>query len=313
MEKEITREPEATQQTETGETPGKRRLTPEQRERRRLRRRKRRIRLIILWTVFLLATAVLVFTIVALIFTALERKAARDQYAEMQQLYEATDTPAPVDAAIEATPQPTIDPNKWYAGKAAFADKRIDFTALQQRNADVCGWITVDGTSIDYPILRAEGKDVLYLSHDIDGQPSEHGTVCLDVLSARDFSDRVTLIYGHNMKDGSMFAPLYQYYRDADFFNADHRVHIYIDDVMLEYRVFSACEFNYAHPLFFYDMTDDGEFLAYMDSFLENRDLQARILPLEITPEDHILTLITSTNVRADQRLFLQAVLVDGE
>lgn len=263
----------------------------------------------------MLAAAALIFIIVAIVFTALERKAARDQYTAMQTMYETVEDEeyAQDDATAASTPAPTIDPNLWYAGKADIADKRIDFPALQARNADVCGWITVEDTTIDYPVLRAEGSDVLYLSHDIDGNVSEHGTICLDVKCARDFSDRVTLVYGHNMKDGSMFAPLYRYYTDAEFFNADHKITIYIDNAALHYRVFSACEFSYAHPLFFYDMTNDGDFMAYIDSFLGNRDLKARIRQVTVKPDDHILTLITSTNARADQRLFVQAVLVDDE
>ena len=296
---------------ETGLATEKKRLSPAQR---RSRRRKRRIRLAILWTVFLAATAVLVFVIVAIIFTAMERKAARDQYAQMQTMYEVSVEPQ----QTEADPEPAeeterLDPSKWYADKARIADKKIDFDALQSRNADVCAWITVDDTTIDYPVLKAEGKDVLYLSHDIDGKASEHGAVCLDVLCARDFSDRVTLIYGHNMKDGSMFAPLYDYYKDPAFFNGDHRIHIYLDNAELTYRVVAAYEYSYAHPLFYYDMTNDEDFAAYCDIFLSPRDLTARSLQTEINPEDHLLTLITSTNVRADRRLFVQAVLTDAE
>lgn len=279
---------------------------------RRLRKRKRRIRLAILWTVFLLAAAVLIFCIVAIIFTMIERKAARDQYAQMQAAYELS-APKADDAAAETLPLETPDPAKWYAGYAKVADKQIDFSALTQRNADVCAWISIDGTTIDYPVLQATGKDVLYLNHDIDGKPSEHGTICLDVQCARDFSDRVTLIYGHNMKDDSMFAPLYRYYRDVNFFHAEHRVKIYLDNVVLTYRVIAAYEYGYEHPLYYYRMENDADFMAYCDTFLENRDLKAHITPSTITPEDHILTLITSTNVRADKRLFVQAVLEHGE
>lgn len=294
-------------------------LSPEEkaarREARLKKRRKKRIYRTVLWTVFLVSAAVFIFCIVDIIFTLYERKAARDRYEQMQSQYETElVTQSDGENVSEEPVDPIIlDPSKWYADIALPADKKIDFDALRARNADVTGWITIEGTDIDYPILQAHGKDVVYLTHDIDGNASEHGTVCVDVRCSRDFSDRVTLIYGHNMKDGSMFAPIYQYYRDPKFFQADHRIHIYLDNAVLTYRVVAAYEYGYEHPLYYYDMTDDADFSAYCDIFLNSRDMKAQVLPVEIRPDDHLLTLITSTNVRADQRLFVQAVLVDGE
>lgn len=291
--------------------PIKQRLTAEQKRKRKQRKRRRRMLRVFLWGLFAAAAAVLIFCIMAIIFTLVERKAARDQYALLQSTYEAT--PADADGGEEPQSEERIDETKWYAASAQLADKKIDFSALRQRNPDVCGWITVEGTTIDYPIFKATGTDVFYLSHDIDGSASEHGSVCLDVLSACDFSDRVTLMYGHNMKDGSMFAPLYRYYRDLEFFQAGHRIRIYLDNAVLTYRVVAAYEYGYEHPLYYYDMTDDEDFAAYCATFLKIRDMKAHVEQTEIGPDEHLLTLITSTNVRADRRLFVQAVLEHGE
>ena len=297
---------------QTGNSPAateKRRLTP---ERRKARRRKKRIRVIVLWTVFYLAAAVLIFCVVDMVFIAMQRKAAREQYAAMQAMYEVQ--AAAEDAGDEqAEPEPVepIDPSKWYAPYAAPADKRIDFAALQARNPEVCGWIYVEGTTIDFPVLRSSISDSFYLTHDIDGRASEHGAICIDPRCEADFSDRVTMVYGHNMLDGSMFAPLYNYYKDAAFFEAGHKVILYLDNAMLTYRVVAAYEYGHEQPLYYYNLLKDEEFMRYCATFLENRDMKARILDgLTITPEDHLLTLITSTNARADQRLFVQAVLI---
>lgn len=299
------------EEVQTGEgaaAPVKRRLSPAQR---RKKRRKKRMRLALLWTVFLLAAAVLIFCIVDIIFTVMQRKAAREQYAEMQTMYEIDAAEETIDAP-EAVPPPveTIDESKWYAPYAEIADKKIDFAALKARNPEVCGWISVEGTDIDFPVLRSSISDDFYLTHDIDGKASEHGAVCIDPRCESDFSDRLTMVYGHNMLDGSMFAPLYNYYKDAAFFDADHKVKLYLDNVMLTYRVVAAYEYGHEQPLYYYNLLKDEEFLRYCATFLENRDMKARVLAGNtITPEDHLLTLITSTNARADKRLFVQAVL----
>lgn len=288
----------------------KRKLSPQERKK---RRRKRRFRKALLWVVFYAAAAVLIFCIVDIIFTVNQRKAARDRYAEMQVIYEIN--PAPEQSGeAEPLPTETPDPSKWYAPYAIAAGKRIDFAALMVRNPEVCGWISVDGTDIDYPILRASESDDYYLTHDIDGKVSEHGAICMDPRCEADFSDRVTMVYGHNMLDGSMFAPLYQYYNDPVFFSAGHRITVYMDNVMLCYRVVSAYEYGHEQPLYYYNMMKDADFLRYCETFLENRDMKAQIMNgVTITPDDRVLTLITSTNVRADKRLFVQAVLIHAE
>lgn len=300
----------ATQPDAIIDEPARKELSPTERRKRRLKCKMKRV---LLWVVFYAAAAVLIFCIVDIIFTVYQRKAARDRYAEMQSLYEirsSSETASEEESVLVAT----IDSSKWYAPFAALADRQIDFTALQTRNPEVCGWIRVEGTGIDYPILRSEESDDFYLTHDIDGKVSEHGTVCMDPRCESDFSDRVTMIYGHNMLDGSMFAPLYQYYKDPTFFNADNRVILYQDNVMLTYRVVSAYEYGHEQPLYYYNMLKDEDFLQYCDTFLQNRDMKAQLLNgTTISPDDHVLTLITSTNVRADKRLFVQAVLTYAE
>lgn len=267
-----------------------------------------------LWLLFYAAAAVLTFCIVAIVFAVRERKQARDQYSQMQAAYEMATPTADASGGGEPTPAPTMRPDRWYADVASFADRRINFAALTERNPEVCGWIVIEGTSIDYPVLRAKRDESYYLTHDIDGKASEHGTICIDPRNAADFSDRVTMVYGHNMLDGSMFAPLYDFYKKPAFFAEDHRVILYLDDVMLTYRVVAAYEYGHEQPLYYYDMEDDEDFLRYCDTFLQNTDLKARIRPgVTVAPSDRILTLITSTNVRADRRLFVQAVLIDAE
>lgn len=274
-------------------------------------RRRHRRKTALLWVLFYAAGAVLIFCIVDFVFTLYERKAAREQYSQMQAAYEIQVEDAGQEGAD--MPEETVDPDKWYAPYARIADRRIDFAALEARNADVCAWIKVEGTTIDYPLLMSPTAETPYLTHDIDGKASEHGTICMDARCKRDFSGRVSMIYGHNMLDGSMFAPLYSFYKDSSFFDADHKVILYLDNVMLTYRVVAAYEYGHEQPLYYYNnMLKDEDFLRYCDTFLSNRDLKARIREsVSIAPEDHVLTLVTSTNVRADRRLFVQAVLLD--
>lgn len=86
----------------------------------------------------------------------------------------------------------------------------VDFAALREQGPDVAAWLTLPDTVINYPV--AQGRDnEYYLTHLYDGTENKAGCLFLDYESAPDFSDRNTVIYGHNMRDGSMFASLLQY------------------------------------------------------------------------------------------------------
>lgn len=94
-----------------------------------------------------------------------------------------------------------------------------DFTELQKVNPDVCGWITMDNTQIDYPILQGD-TNFTYLNMDVYGNFALAGSIYLDARNSRDFSDTNSLLYGHHMADHKMFGDL-DLYKDPDFFEAN--------------------------------------------------------------------------------------------
>ncbi|MBQ8329654.1 MAG: class B sortase, partial [Lachnospiraceae bacterium] len=86
----------------------------------------------------------------------------------------------------------------------------VDFDSLIAENPDVVGWIYSDGTQINYPVLRGESNDT-YIHTMINGQYNSAGSIFMDFRNNPDLSDINTIIYGHHMKNGSMFASLHQY------------------------------------------------------------------------------------------------------
>lgn len=83
----------------------------------------------------------------------------------------------------------------------------VDFDALQKENEDVIGWIYCEDTVIDYPVLRGEDNDY-YLHHTYDGKKSISGSIFVDTNNRPGFVDSNTVIYGHHMKNKSMFATI---------------------------------------------------------------------------------------------------------
>lgn len=97
---------------------------------------------------------------------------------------------------------------------------RVDFDILREQNPDIIGWIYSPDTPINYPIAQSEDNDY-YLRRLTDGTRNTAGTIFVDFRNSADFSDRNTLVYGHNMKNDTMFGTLSEY--DSQSYYESHR------------------------------------------------------------------------------------------
>ena len=92
----------------------------------------------------------------------------------------------------------------------------IDFKKLQEQNPDVYAWIEIPGTNVNYPIMRHPTDDAYYLDHTIDGTAGLPGSIYTENYNNKEFTDFNTVIYGHDMRDGTMFKDLHKY-EDEEF------------------------------------------------------------------------------------------------
>ena len=189
----------------------------------------------------------------------------------------------------------------------------VKFEELQAVNPDVYAWITVPGTDIDYPILQHASDNTYYLMHNIDGSYGYPGCIYTENMNSKDFTDNNTVIYGHNMKNGSMFAQLHKF-EDPDFFKENREVLIYLPDEVLHYTIFAAHIYDDRHLLYSFDFTDSEVYQKYLDSIFSTRDMSANIdKDITVTTDDQIITLVTCIGSQPTNRLLVQAVLTDRE
>ena len=189
----------------------------------------------------------------------------------------------------------------------------VKFEELQAVNPDIYAWITVPGTVIDYPILQHASDNTYYLMHNIDGSYGYPGCVYTENMNSKDFTDNNTVIYGHNMKNGSMFAQLHKF-EDPDFFNENREVLIYLPDEVLHYTIFAAHIYDDRHLLYSFDFTDPEVYQKYLDSIFSTRDMSTNIdKDITVTTDDQIITLVTCIGSQPNNRLLVQAVLTDRE
>ena len=186
----------------------------------------------------------------------------------------------------------------------------IDFEALWEINPEAYAWITIPGTEIDYPILQSETDNTYYLTHNIEGEESPEGAIFTEDYNSKDFEDPNTVIYGHNMRNGSMFQGLHEY-MDRAFFDENREVLIYLPDKILHYEIFAAYLYDDRHLLESFDFEDEDVFEAYLNRIFSIRDMNSFIdTDMEVTAEDKIITLSTCYSNESNQRYLVQAVLV---
>ena len=92
---------------------------------------------------------------------------------------------------------------------------QVDFNGLKAINPEVIGWIQIEGTSISYPIMKGKDNDY-YLKHTFEGNYNAAGSIFIDYTNNSNFEDCNTIIYGHNMKNGSMFGLLRKHFKDRE-------------------------------------------------------------------------------------------------
>lgn len=188
-------------------------------------------------------------------------------------------------------------------------DNPIDFESLTAQYPDVYAWIRIPGTRVDYPIVQREGDNSYYLNHTIEGRRRAEGAIFTENYNSKDFTDPNTVIYGHNMKNGSMFKGLHKY-KDKQYFAEHSELFIYQENRILRYKIFAAYTYDSRHLLMSFDYDDENVYRAYLDSVLTRKDMSSNIdTSIKITPEDHIITLSTCNN-NDKQRYLVQAVLL---
>ena len=190
-----------------------------------------------------------------------------------------------------------------------FVEPPVNFSELKRQNPDIYAWINIPGTVVDYPILRRDGDNGYYLNHTVEGKTSIYGSIYTEDYNDKDFADFNTLIYGHNMKNGTMFGGLKKY-RDKAFFDQNCYINIYMPGRIMKYQIFAAYVWDDRHILLSLDFSKEDIRSAYIDMIFSIRKMNANInRELKVTEEDKIITLSTCTS-NENERFLVQGVLI---
>lgn len=186
-----------------------------------------------------------------------------------------------------------------------------EFQALYEQNSDIAGWLKVEGTNIDYPVMQpvAQSSD-FYLNHDFDGKEDINGSLFLDSRNDLEEPNDNMIIYGHNMKSGMMFGDLKQYL-EPKFWREHRKVTFHTIYEKAEYEIVAVCLSKVAEDevgeFKYYDFIDAGNKKTFQRYVKNIRKLNIMDEKAELSYGDKLLTLSTCNSYTEDGRLFLVA------
>lgn len=183
----------------------------------------------------------------------------------------------------------------------------VDFEQLKSKNQEVVAWIRFDNPSqINYPVLQAKDNEK-YLKTTFDGKQNSAGAIFMDAVNVNDFSDNNTIIYGHNMKNRTMFGALREYKKKA-FWEESPYFYIYTPDGKeCKYQVFAVAVVESTAENYKKSFESEQEY----NEFLEH--IQKKALyktDVQVATQSNVVTLSTCTSVTATQRLVVHGVKI---
>lgn len=188
------------------------------------------------------------------------------------------------------------------AGAAASASEEeeepepaLTLPEVMARNTDCVGWIEIPGSPLSYPVVRGQDNEE-YLNRTFLGNQNTAGAIFMDYRNNADFSGQHLLIYGHNLKNGSMFGSLYQY-KDAAYMSSHPTVTLQDGQILRTYRVFAARVVDMYDAGYQMEFADEAEFQAFASASGAPGDVS------------QMLTLSTCTNVSDEECLIVLAYL----
>lgn len=194
-------------------------------------------------------------------------------------------------------------------------DNPIDFDKLTKKNSDVFSWIKIDNTNIDYPILFAgeKGNDY-YLRRSIDKVYDRQGVIYIEDYNKTDWSDPVTVVYGHNIWTmGTMFYQLHNF-EDSEFFNENRYINIYAKQRALKYEIYSAFEYDDRHIMYSFDFSDEKVYKDFIDYTLNPHSVNKNVREdTKMTTDDKIIVLSTCIKNKENMRYLVIGVLREDE
>ena len=254
----------------------------------RKRKKRRRSEDIISTVVLIAAVCVFVFALYQLVMTLVPYYYGGQEYDKVKKL------------AIVTENEDAEDAGEGF---------RVDFDALLEENPDTVAWLRFDEPAIiSYPVVKSKDNEE-YLTKTFSANDNKLGAIFMDKSNLTSFTDRNTLIYGHNLKvGGEMFSQLNEY-ADESFCREHPYFYIYTPDGKTRtYQVFSAGVVKDDAADYAMTFPTEADYLNWLETC---RNSSNYAVDVELNVQSKVVTLSTCTNVNDDERFIVHGVLIE--
>lgn len=199
---------------------------------------------------------------------------------------------------------------KYATYKPVDEEGKKSFEELRAMNPDTMGWLTIYGTSIDYPIVKAQKSNLEYLSKSIEGEWESSGALYVDVNNSWNFADFNTIIHGHHMAEHKMFGDL-DLFTDSNFFQSHQYANLYYEGENHGVEIFAVLTIDAYNPIVHSTgLTTDEAKQEFLDR-IQSQKLLSR--NMEINYDDHLVTMTTCNLTETNGRFTLVGKILDHE
>ena len=178
--------------------------------------------------------------------------------------------------------------------------------SLIAENSDCIGWLRISGTKIDYPVMQTKGNPQYYLRRDFNKQYSYMGTPFMDSRCDINYDNNL-IVYGHNMKDGKMFADLLRY-KDKEYCKLHNIINFITPNEVQKYEVVVVCKVKSDDEWYEYTCQKNKDSFNNLTPHIKDKSLYQIDEPIEYG--DNFLTLSTCEYSQKDGRLIVIAVRI---
>ena len=180
----------------------------------------------------------------------------------------------------------------------------VDFNKLKEQNNETIAWLKINNTNVEYPVVKGTNNS-FYLNHSFDKSKNSAGWIFADYKNKFDNTDKNIVIYGHNMRDGSMFGSMLNIL-DAKWYENEENTNItlYTENEKCIYKVFSIYKIENEDYYIKTEFKNDNEFEEFVKN-LKKRSIKD--FNVDISKDDNILTLSTCAN-NNKYRIVLHAI-----
>lgn len=253
--------------------------------------------------VIVISSVIFLFSVTQIVSYAWDGLRSKEQMAEARRVYEKPELQ--VANSVEDD-----SPTEEAGNKPAFYyDYQIQpqFLPLLELNEDVAGWVQIEGTAINYPVLQAEDNEY-YLTRGLDQSENKNGSVFMDYRNEISTKEKHMILYGHNMKNKTMFADLLNY--ESQWYLEQHP-EIQFETIYYSgtWEIFSAYFTDTSDPYLETEFagTSEEEFASFV-TYLKNKSMHNTAVTVEA--DDTILTLSTCSAEPGEQRFVVHAKFI---